>query len=74
MFDKNVFKKSFRVWSEQFPFASESEIQNFCLQNIPENLKTKYSWLIEESTAWFMWRQEILQKEILQESSTAILC
>ena len=56
------------MWSEQFPFASTKEIESFCDLHIPADCKTEYSWLIEQSSEWFMWRQENLQRELLQET------
>ena len=57
MFDKNVFKDSFRVWSEQNPDACPEEVLVFCESNIPESHYGKNLWLIEQSLEWFRWRQ-----------------
>lgn len=65
MFDKNVFKERFRIWSEQFPFASASEIEDFCYLHIPAEYRVQYAWLIEQSAEWFLWRQENLRKDVL---------
>lgn len=69
MFDKNVFKENFRLWSNQFPLANQEEIEEFCNYHIPMELRIEYSWLIEQSMSWFFWKQENLQREMLKESN-----
>ena len=69
MFDKNLFKEKFRAWSEKYPFATTQEIEHFCHLHMPVNDRKQYSWLVEQSIGWFMWRRESLQKELLQESN-----
>lgn len=68
MFNKNAFKEEFRLWSEQFPFASKKEIESFCYGLIPQEYKKSFAWLVEQSVAWYLWKQENLKREILKEA------
>ena len=67
MFDKNLFKSAFRLWSEQNPMATLEEVKDFCTRRIPCDVKEQYSWLEEQSTQWFLWKQENLKREMLKE-------
>ncbi|WGL59103.1 hypothetical protein QEJ31_11285 [Pigmentibacter sp. JX0631] len=59
MFDKNVFKEQFRLWTEENPNASCEEAKKFCEFLIPLEYKEKFNWLEEESLAWFAWKKEM---------------
>lgn len=74
MFDKNVFKEEFRLWTEKFLLANSAEVESFCEQHIPAEFKIQYAWLIEQSISWFMWKQENLQRELMVKIDTEFLC
>lgn len=68
MFNKNVFKEQFRVWTEEHPDASQAEAKKFCEDLIPIEYKETYLWLEEQSLAWFAWKKEIrIQTYIAQD-------
>jgi hypothetical protein len=73
MFDKNVFKNKFRVWSSKNPLAKIEEVVFFCQNMIPTELHENYMWLQEESVAWFEWRQQNFQREFLKTQAEFLL-
>jgi hypothetical protein len=58
MFNKNIFKDQFREWVENNSGASYEEAKKTCESLIPLELNEKYSWLLEHSLSWFLWRKE----------------
>ncbi len=58
MFNKNDFKERFRIWTEENPEASQEEAKKLCELLIPLEYKETYSWLEEQSLAWFAWKKE----------------
>ncbi len=65
MFDKNEFKINFRKWLDANPNASYEEAKVFCESQIPLPSRENYTWLEEQSLAWFLWRKENQAKENL---------
>jgi hypothetical protein len=65
MFDKNDFKEKFRCWTELNPNASYEEAKLLCDLLIPIDVKENFSWLEEQSLAWFLWKKESLLKSRL---------
>ena len=65
MFDKNDFKEKFRSWTELNPNASYEEAKLLCDLLIPIDAKERYSWLEEQSLAWFLWKKETRAKSQL---------
>ena len=64
-FDKNIFKESFRLWTEEFPQSSLEQARQFCLNHIPANSQAQYEWLVEQSLSWFAWKKELRNIQIL---------
>ncbi len=56
MFDKNSFKESFRHWFAANPAATETEVREFCQNNIPAKIYLQYFWLVEQTIAWYQWQ------------------
>ncbi|MGY3803813.1 hypothetical protein ACWNT8_07125 [Pigmentibacter ruber] len=64
MFDKNIFKEKFRIWTEENPNASCEEAKKVCEILIPFEYKEKFYWLEEESLAWFAWKKELHRQKL----------
>ena len=62
MFDKNDFKEKFRSWSELNPEATIHDAKLICDMLIPFEYKESYSWLEEQTLAWFTWKYEMKNK------------
>lgn len=69
MFNKNDFKEQFRIWTEENPKASLEEAKKLCELLIPAEYKETYSWLEEQSLAWFAWKKENFTATLLQSKS-----
>lgn len=69
MFDKNDFKEKFRCWTELNPEATTEEAKSFCDILIPFEYKENYSWLEEQSIAWFTWKKETKDKIFIAQSN-----
>lgn len=67
MFDINMFKNQFRIWSEQNPWATIEDFHCICKQLMPENFQEQYAWLVDQSRQWFFWKQESLKRDLLLE-------
>ncbi|KAB8039716.1 hypothetical protein GCL60_05495 [Silvanigrella paludirubra] len=65
MFDKNDFKEKFRCWSEMNVDATLDEAKSFCDILIPFEYKESYSWLEEQSLAWFIWKKDMKEKQLV---------
>ena len=74
MFDKNQFKRSFQLWSEQFPTATSEELESFFDTHIPKDAQLEFKWLKEQSKAWYEWKRENLQRELLRDCEESELC
>jgi hypothetical protein len=57
MFDKNVFKDSFRRWAVSHPGAGEEDARDYCQAQIPAKICVQYYWLVEQSVEWFKWQK-----------------
>ncbi|MBX9839990.1 MAG: hypothetical protein K2X69_16935 [Silvanigrellaceae bacterium] len=62
MFDKNDFKEKFRCWSEMNTDATLEDAKSFCDILIPFEYKESYTWLEEQSLAWFVWKKDMKEK------------
>ena len=53
MFDANLFKRSVKEWIKLHPEGSESDLADFCEDQIPSAQYASHQWLVEHTLNWY---------------------
>ena len=53
MFDANHFKRSVKEWIRIHPEGSETDLLDFCEEQIPAPAYAANRWLVEHTLSWY---------------------
>jgi hypothetical protein len=52
-FDPNRFKRSVKDWIKTHPEGTETELADFCEDQIPSAQYQAHQWLVEHTLSWY---------------------
>lgn len=53
MFDSNKFKRAVKEWMLEHPEGTETDLVDFCEEQIPPQQFAMYQWLIDQTLSWY---------------------
>jgi hypothetical protein len=53
MFDANQFKRAVKDWIRSNPEGTETDLVDFCEDQIPPHHYATHQWLIEHTVSWY---------------------
>ena len=53
MFDANGFKRSVKDWMRLHPEGTETDLTDFCEEQIPAAQFSANQWLVEHTLSWY---------------------
>ncbi len=62
MFDPNSFKRAVKEWIRENPDGTESELEDYCEDQIPPQQFSANRWLVDHTLSWY--RHILAQRDV----------